>query len=127
MDGEQVWTRTEFFLHREWQHLLHEKVATRYITAGGGDYPHGNFVEWYGFHRLLDELWFYDGVLPAASGSGWPTVTQTAPRDVEVSESSRTTVAHQRGAGCVQAADRRQTVEIVAVEQKKSITCSHVF
>ncbi|KAF1777699.1 Concanavalin A-like lectin/glucanase domain [Phytophthora cactorum] len=29
-----------------------------------GDYPHGDFVGWYGFHGLLDEFRFYSGVLP---------------------------------------------------------------
>ncbi|KAF1789818.1 P-loop containing nucleoside triphosphate hydrolase [Phytophthora cactorum] len=58
------WPRISRALHREWQHLLHEQVGTGYITAGGGDYPHGDFVGWYGFHGLLDEFRFYSGVLP---------------------------------------------------------------
>eukprot|EP00644_Phytophthora_capsici_P005489 jgi/Phyca11/131826/e_gw1.117.19.1 len=63
LDGENVWSTTGA-LHREWQHLLHEQVGTGYITAGGGNYPHGDFVGWYGFHGLLDEFRFYNGVLP---------------------------------------------------------------
>ncbi|KAG2792490.1 hypothetical protein PC116_g28111 [Phytophthora cactorum] len=63
LDGDNVWSTTGA-LHREWQHLLHEQVGTGYITAGGGDYPHGDFVGWYGFHGLLDEFRFYSGVLP---------------------------------------------------------------
>ncbi|KAG6614458.1 ATP-binding Cassette (ABC) Superfamily [Phytophthora cinnamomi] len=65
LDGEQVWC-TSGALHREWQHLLHEQVGTGYVTAGGGDFPHGDFVGWYGFHGLLDEFRFYSGVLPPA-------------------------------------------------------------
>ncbi|KAF4142953.1 Concanavalin A-like lectin/glucanases superfamily [Phytophthora infestans] len=63
LNGENVWSTTGT-LHREWQHLLHEQVGTGYITSGGGDYPHGDFVGWYGFHGLLDEFRFYSGVLP---------------------------------------------------------------
>ncbi|KAG3124842.1 hypothetical protein PI126_g23061 [Phytophthora idaei] len=87
LDGDNVWSTTGA-LHREWQHLLHEQVGTGYITAGGGDYPHGDFVGWYGFHGLLDEFRFYSGVLPLEE---------------------RTAVPYQRGAGGLHSAGGRPT------------------
>ncbi|KAG7394266.1 hypothetical protein PHYBOEH_005421 [Phytophthora boehmeriae] len=63
VDGINVWSEAGP-LHREWHHLLHEQVGTGYVTAGGGDYPHPEYVGWYGFHGLLDEFRFWSGVLP---------------------------------------------------------------
>ncbi|RLN52416.1 hypothetical protein BBJ29_009931 [Phytophthora kernoviae] len=63
VDGVNVWSEAGD-LHREWHHLLHEQVGTGYITAGGSDYPHAEYVGWYGFHGLLDEFRFWSGVLP---------------------------------------------------------------
>ncbi|KAL4166653.1 hypothetical protein KRP22_013908 [Phytophthora ramorum] len=62
LDGEKVWS-TAGALHREWHHLVHEQVGTGYVTAGGGDFPHPEFVGWYGFHGVLDEFRFWSTVL----------------------------------------------------------------
>ncbi|RLN89625.1 hypothetical protein BBJ28_00013830 [Nothophytophthora sp. Chile5] len=62
VDGMNVWSEAGT-LHREWHHLLHEQVGTGYVTAGGGDFPHSDYVGWYGFHGLLDEFRFWAGAL----------------------------------------------------------------
>ncbi|OWY97831.1 hypothetical protein PHMEG_00031541, partial [Phytophthora megakarya] len=62
VDGKNVWS-VAGALHREWHHLLHEQVGTGYVTAGGGHFPHPDFVGWYGFHGLLDDFRFYTGTL----------------------------------------------------------------
>lgn len=62
VDGAKAWSAVGA-LHREWHHLLHEQVGTGYVTAGGADLPHAEFVGWYGFHGLLDEFRVYHDVL----------------------------------------------------------------
>ncbi|KAG1705063.1 hypothetical protein DVH05_005087 [Phytophthora capsici] len=64
IDGKNIWS-AKGALHREWYHLVHEQVGTGYITAGGDDFPHPDFVGWYGFNGILDEFRFWNGTLSA--------------------------------------------------------------
>ncbi|KAL4093024.1 hypothetical protein PRIC1_012013 [Phytophthora ramorum] len=123
LDGEKVWSATGS-LHREWQHLLHEQVGTGYITAGGGDFPHAEFVGWYGFHGLLDEFRFWGGVLPLTDVQHLAQGGELSPKRLRGTlkypgirgPQSRINVEL---VACTRPAEGRP-VEVVGVEQKVS-------
>ncbi|KAE9356308.1 hypothetical protein PF008_g3665 [Phytophthora fragariae] len=89
-----------------------------------GDFPHGDFVGWYGFHGLLDEFRFYSGVLPLDEVRHLARGGELSPKRLSGTlkypgirgPQSRINVEL---VACTRPAEGRP-VEIVAIEQRKS-------
>ncbi|KAG2808153.1 hypothetical protein PC116_g20397 [Phytophthora cactorum] len=62
LDGVMIHSSTGA-LHNEWGFLTHEQIGTGCITAGSLNFPHPNYLGWYGFRGVIDDFRIWNGAL----------------------------------------------------------------